>query len=238
MRRALMRTRPASLRSLSRIVAQVASANCVCARPMRRTAQISTKANEASHSLSWLARIVGRRRAVGEQVALAFLDPVLHFAAGAVDFFVEEAGVRLGLFQRGDDEARIGLALCPFRLADYPAPARPTVERRIEEVLEAAGRLAGARRLLLGLRQFDVDFVDEPGVAGEAEHEVDPVRLAPGHQRLAGETGVGAQQDAGSRPARPDLADDPRDFLDRAGAAVDVRGPELGRQQMPAAEHV
>src|SRR5271166_2660302 len=58
MRRALMRTRPASLRSLSRIVAQVASANCVCARPMRRTAQISTKANEASHSLSWLARIV------------------------------------------------------------------------------------------------------------------------------------------------------------------------------------
>ena len=29
-----------------------------------------------------------------------------------------------------------------------------------------------------------------------------------------------------------------RDFLNRAGAGVDVRRPELGREQMPAAEHV
>ena len=34
------------------------------------------------------------------------------------------------------------------------------------------------------------------------------------------------------------LRDDARDFLNRAGAGVDVRRPELGRQQMPAAEHV
>ena len=33
-------------------------------------------------------------------------------------------------------------------------------------------------------------------------------------------------------------ADDPRDLLDRAGAAVDVRRPEPGRQQMPPAEHI
>ena len=32
--------------------------------------------------------------------------------------------------------------------------------------------------------------------------------------------------------------DDARDLLDRPGASVDVRRPELGRQQMPAAEHV
>ena len=79
---------------------------------------------------------------------------------------------------------------------------------------------------------------DEPRVAREAEHEVDPVLFAPRHQRLAGEAGIGAQQNARPRPARPDLADDARDLLDRPGAAVDVRRPELGRQQMPAAEHV
>lgn len=86
----------------------------------------------------------GRRRAaVGEQVALAFLDPVLYLAPGAVDLFVEKAAVRLALAERGHDEARVGLAVGPFRLGHYPAPARPAVERRITEVLVAAGGLAG-----------------------------------------------------------------------------------------------
>jgi hypothetical protein len=118
------------------------------------------------------------------------------------------------------------------------APARPTVERGVAEVLEAAGGLAGRNRLRLGLQEFDGDRGDEARVAREAEHEVDPVLLAPRHQRLAAEAGIGAQKDARPRPARPDLRDDPRDLLDRSGASVDVRGPEPGRQQMPAAEHV
>ncbi len=83
------------------------------------------------------------RGAVGEQVALAFLDPVLHLAAGAIDLLVEKAAVGPGLAERGDDEARVGLALGPFRLADDAPPARPTVERGVAEVLEAAGGLAG-----------------------------------------------------------------------------------------------
>ena len=37
---------------------------------------------------------------------------------------------------------------------------------------------------------------------------------------------------------RADLADDARDLLDRAGRGVDVRAPQLGRQQMAAAEDV
>ena len=41
-RRTEMRTRAPILRSLSRIVPQVASANCVCGSPIRRSAQIST----------------------------------------------------------------------------------------------------------------------------------------------------------------------------------------------------
>ena len=125
-------------------------------------------------------------------VALAFLDPVLHLAAGAVDLFVEEAAVGLGLLERGDDEARIGLARCPFRLADHPAAARPAVERGVAEVLEAAGGPACGRRLRLGLSEFRLDLRHRPGIAGEAEHEVDPVCFAPSHQRLAGEAGIGA----------------------------------------------
>ena len=147
------------------------------------------------------------RGSVGEQVALAFLDPVLHLAAGAVDLLIEKAGARLGLVQRGDDEARIGLAVCPFRLGDDPAPARPAVERRIAEVLEAASGLAGRGRLRLGLQEFDADLFDQPRIAGEPEYEVHLVHLL--HQAIStsrGEPGVGAQQDARSRPTPPNCA--------------------------------
>ena len=78
----------------------------------------------------------------------------------------------------------------------------------------------------------------QPGVAGETEDVVDPVRLAPAHQGLAGEAAVGAQEDPHPRPMLADLADDPPDLLDRTGTGVDVRPPELGREQVPAAEDV
>ena len=47
-------------------------------------------------SRSWLAHRVAVEVRSGEQVALAFLDSVLHLAAGAVDLLIEKAGVRLG----------------------------------------------------------------------------------------------------------------------------------------------
>ena len=106
------------------------------------------------------------------------------------------------------------------------------------EVLEAAGRPAAANGFQRRPQEFDGDLPDEPRVARQAEHEVDPVLFAPGHQHLAGEAGIAAQQNARPRPAAPDLGDDARDLLDRAGDAVDVRPPELGRQEMPAAEYV
>jgi hypothetical protein len=168
----------------------------------------------------------------------AFLDPVLHVAAGAIDYLTEKAGVGLCLAQGGHDESWIGLALGPFRLADHSAPARPAVERGIAEVLVAVGGLAGRGGLRLGLKEFDGDLLDEPRIARQAEHDAHPVLFAPRHQRFAGEPGIGAQQDARPGPARPDLTDDPGHLLDRARAAVDVRWPELGRQQMLAAEHI
>jgi hypothetical protein len=102
------------------------------------------------------------------------------------------------------------------------AAARPAIERRIAEIFEVARRLACAPRLFLGVGEFDVDFLFEPLVAREPEHEVDAVLLAPRHQEFAGETGIGAQQNADARPAFADLRDNARDLLLRAGAAVDI----------------
>src|SRR5271165_1878328 len=71
------------LRSFSRIVPQVASANCVWARPMppERADENIGERGEPQPELVGAHR--GRRGAIGEQVALAFFDPVLHVAAGA-----------------------------------------------------------------------------------------------------------------------------------------------------------
>jgi hypothetical protein len=67
---------------------------------------------------------------------------------------------------------------------------------------------------------------------------VHAVRLAPRHQRLAGEAGIAAQQDTCPRPAAADLRDNTGNFLDRAGCAIGIRAAQLGRQQVPAAEDV
>ncbi len=52
-----------------------------------------------------------------------------------------------------------------------------------------------------------VTFLDEAGVSGGTEDGADAVRLAPGHQRFAGEAAVGAQQNAHAWPADADLPD-------------------------------
>ena len=51
------------------------------------------------------------------------IELTLHVAAGAVDLLVKIAGLALGTGERGDDEARIGLVFCPFRLRHDPALA-------------------------------------------------------------------------------------------------------------------
>src|SRR3954463_3736953 len=86
----------------------------------------------------------GCRGAVSEQVQLAFLDPVLHLAAGTVDPLIQPPGVDLGGCQRGDDEAWIGRARAPFGLADDAPDAAPTVQGGPAEVPEATGGLAGS----------------------------------------------------------------------------------------------
>src|SRR3954462_229899 len=69
-----------------------------------------------------------------------------------------------------------------------------SVQRRPTEILVAPRRLAGPGRVLLGPGEVDGEFLDQARVAGQAEDEVDPSRLAPGHQRLTGEAAVGPEQ--------------------------------------------
>jgi len=128
---------------------------------------------------------------------LAFLAPVLHVAAGAIDFPVEKAAVGLGLAQGGEDEARIGLALCPLGFGDDPAAARPAVERGIAEVPEPAGGPAGRGRLRLEIiREAKAELEAEAIAAAAGE-----IR-APGKRRKRKRIAEGRKKN-GKMPAPP-----------------------------------
>ena len=92
--------------------------------------------------------------------------------------------------------------------------------------------------LALGRGQLGRRRCLQAGVARQAEHVTDAVRLAPRHQLLVGKAGVGAQHDAHLAPLAANPRDDARHFLDRAGAAGDVGAPLPRQQQVPAAEGV
>ena len=90
----------------------------------------------------------------------------------------------------------------------------------------------------LGRRQLFGDLGQEPRVLGQTQEVVHPVGLAPGHEILAGKARIRAQHDPGSGPARADPRHDALDFLPGPGGAIDVGAPELGRQQVLAAEDI
>ncbi len=119
-----------------------------------------------------------------------------------------------------------------------PARAAPAVQRAPSQVGEAAGGTPLRQARPFGRGQVGGDGADQALVAREAEHIGDAVRLAPSHQGVAGKARIGAQEDLHPRPPGPDLGYDAFDLVDRAGRRIDVRAPELGREQVPAAEHV
>ena len=139
---------------------------------------------------------------------------------------------------RGDDEARVGFAVGPFRLGDDAALARPAVQRRPRELLEAARRLSARLRRRLGRGKLALDHRSEAGIARQAEQIIDAIGRAPGHQGLAGEARIGPQQDARGGPAGAELRHDPGDLLHRSGARIDVGFAKLRRQEMATAEHI
>ncbi len=178
------------------------------------------------------------RAAVGEEVELAFLDAVLHVASGAVEFFVEGPPVDGGRVQRGDEEARVGTTREPLGFADDTALARPTVQGAIAELGEQAGRLAALAPARPGPLQGRVQAGRQARIARQTEDIIDAIVLAPRHQGLAGEARICAQHDLHCRPAGADLPDNTRHLLQRAGAGVTIRPPQLCRQEMVAAENV
>lgn len=123
-------------------------------------------------------------------------------------------------------------------LADDPALAAPAIERLVAEVLEHPGGLARSGAESLGLGEFRGEHGFEALVARQAEDEVHPVGLAPGHQRVAGEAAVGAQDDLHARPGLADLKHHARHLLHRAGGGVDVGAPLPGQKQVAATEHI
>ena len=114
----------------------------------------------------------------------------------------------------------------------------PQLGGQAGEVGKVARRAAHGQAVGCGRGQLVGDGGAQALVAGAPKNVGDPVGRAPAHPRLAGEARVRAQQDLDSGPARPDLGDDPRHLVDRAGRGVDVRAPQLGREQLAAAEHV
>ena len=180
----------------------------------------------------------GRRRGpVGEQVELLLLYSVLHVAAGAVQILVERPGADLPHGQAGDHEARVRAAQSRqhLRLAHHASAPAPARQRPVPEVPEPARRPARRHAAAPRTPHLARDLPDKPRVAGNAEHVVHRVRLAPGHDRLAAEAGIPPHQDPHLRPRLADLRDDPDQLVKRALRRVDVRRPQAAAQHMFAA---
>ena len=88
------------------------------------------------------------------------------------------------------------------------------------------------------LHQLDLDLLDQPIIAREPEHVVDPVFSHQAIKASRAKPEVGPKQDAHPGPAAADTSDDALDLLDGARRRIDVGAPELGGKQMPAAEDV
>ena len=133
-----------------------------------------------------------------------------------------------------------GLA-SPWVHSALPITRRSQSQRSSVRHVKSRNRRAGFPVAVLsglGGREFGPDPGDQARVAGEAEDVINPVGFVPDHQGIAAEAGIRAEQNPHARPATADLTDDPCDLLDGTCGCVDVRSPQLGRQQVPAAEDV
>ena len=121
MRRTLTRTSAPILSSLRRMVPQLALANaCVMqGDPAHGTEQDVGERCQPQTQLVGTHR--GGRGAIGIEIELALLDPVLHVATGTIELLVEVFGLAFGARQRSHDEARVGFALGELGLGRPPA---------------------------------------------------------------------------------------------------------------------
>ena len=125
--------------------------------------------------------------------------------------------------------------------------ALPITRRRRDQLslvdhsksLKHPRRLAPVRlRLRPRLAQGVGDARLQPRVARQAEHVVDRVGLAPGHQGLAGEAGVAAQHECCTRGQRARICWIMRAISSFAPALPSMFEGRAWRPEMSAAEHI
>ena len=180
-----------------------------------------------SHSVS--------ARAIGEQVQLLLLDAVFHFPPSTVAAFVQRLRIDTIGRQRRHHEARVRSFRQVFGFTNNAAFARPRLPSFVVEVFEDARCVAGFSELQLSLVQLAADDLRQPFVLGQSDDVVDVVVFTPRKNRVATEPAVGPDNDFHVRPCGPQLRDDPREFLHRAGVAVNVRRSHH-RAQRPGAQ--
>ena len=151
----------------------------------------------------------GGRETIREHVPLVLLHAVLGIPAGTVEFLVEGLG-RMGRSrERSHDKARVGLAAARSRqnlgLGNNPPAAAPALQRPPPERAEPTRRCPGLHAANPRAPKRLGNPLLQPAVAGQADDSVNPCSLGPRKNRLAAETGIGAQDDAHIRPVLPDL---------------------------------
>ena len=154
-------------------------------------------------------------RAIGKQRQLLFLDPVLHFPAGTVQFFVQRTGGELLGRQGGNYEAGIGPLVQMLRLGYYAPFPLPALACLIGELGEHSGRFLRLCELHLGFVQLTSDDFHQPLVFGQAKHIPHLVVFAPTHDGIAAEATITTQHNLHLRPLRADLGHNPLHLIQR-----------------------
>ena len=166
---------------------------------------------------------------------MLLLDPVLHVAAAAIQFFVEGLlGNSLAL-EVGHHEARIAAAGARelLGLGHHPALAAPGVERPAAQFPEPPRRLPGRRTAAPRLAERLVDALLQAGVARQAEHIIDALPFTPSHDLLPAESRITAYQDLRIRPAVTNLRHYRCQLVHCLGS-VGVGAPQAAAQQVLA----
>jgi hypothetical protein len=153
--------------------------------------------------------------------------------------FVQQHLVQLLRVARhvGHHEAGVGPPRGVLGLDDHP-PRPVPAGRRVGERAEEPLRLARATELPLGPLGPVARRSLQHRVAGQAEHVADTVAIAPPHRPPAAEAAVGPDRDLDLRPSRPQPPDQELQHRPGMPARVDVAGPQVGHQQVIAAEDV
>jgi len=81
--------------------------------------------------------------------------------------------------------------LRPFGLGDHPPFSGPALARAPEQILEAAGWLAGLFALISRFAKLGPDRGHQTSVSRQSKDVVNGVFFAPHHQLLAGKARVG-----------------------------------------------